>query len=221
MEHNMSKKTKRKANRDEGCEMGRKKQRKINEEEEEEEEEVMNFEPSAEIQKKKRKKMKQTEQGGEEKVKMDFANFLNKEEVEEEEEDEMNYANFLDKEEEENKLMEEEEEQSTKWDKLEGKLTSGFVLIEGLKVLKPLSKDILFPETIEGNIFGQIIQFVFQHKNEIFQSRFAQEWLHIPTKEKSDLAKKLLNSDEAGYRLFLVGPKGFTCIDYFVLVVLN
>ena len=110
-------------------------------------------------------------------------------------------------------------EQSTKWDKLEGNLTSSFVLIDVLKNLKPLSKDILFPENIEGNIFGQSIPLIYSSEEiQRLSGRFAQEWFHIPTEEKSGLFQAFINEFTKMW-LFLVGPKGF--IDIFVLVVLN
>jgi len=75
-------------------------------------------------------------------------------------------------------------EQSTKWDKLEGKLTSGFIHLDFLKDLKPLSKDIIFPETIEGDLIFETIPFIYRFSHEMFQERFDQEWFHIPTQEK-------------------------------------
>jgi len=106
-------------------------------------------------------------------------------------------------------------EQSTKWDKLEGNLTSGFALIDVLKNLKPLCKDILFPKNIEGNIFGQSVPLIF-NPTEIHRlsGRFAQEWFHIPTKEKSKLFQAFIDEFTKMW-LFLVGPKGI--IDIFVL----
>jgi len=105
-------------------------------------------------------------------------------------------------------------EQSTKWDKLEGKLTSGFVLIDVLKNLKPLCKDVLFPKNIEGNIFGQSIPYIYSSEEvEQLGDRFAQEWFHIPTKEKSGLFQAFIDEFRRVW-LFLVGPKGI--IDIFV-----
>jgi len=102
-------------------------------------------------------------------------------------------------------------EQSTKWDKLEGKLTSGFIHFDVLKSLEPLSKDILFPETIEGDLIFETIPFIYRFSHEMLQERFEQEWFHIPTKEKSDLFQAFINEFRRVW-LLMVGPKGF--VDY-------
>jgi len=101
-----------------------------------------------------------------------------------------------------------ETEQSTKWDKLEGKLTSGFIHLDVLKDLKPLSKDIIFPETIEGDLIFETIPFIYRFSHEMFQERFDQEWYHIPTQEKTDLMNEFLQSDMIETQIYIVGPKG-------------
>ena len=101
-----------------------------------------------------------------------------------------------------------ETEQSTKWDKLEGKLTSGFVHFDVLKSLKPLSKDILFPETIEGDLVFETIPFIYRFSHEMFQERFDQEWFHIPTQDKTDLTNDLLQYYYNQDHIYIVGPKG-------------
>ena len=117
-----------------------------------------------------------------------------------------------------------ETEQSTKWDKLEGKLSSDFVDFDVLKDIKPLSKDIIFPETMEKkNMILETIPFIY--KSWLVTWRWDQKpnhtWFHIPTKEKTDLANKLLSPKEKKYPLCLVGPTGLKSNFYFLSILKN
>ena len=97
-------------------------------------------------------------------------------------------------------------EQSTKWDKLEGKLSSDLVILDQLRNIKPLSKEILFASSIDQNSVTELIRFIFNPLNPKFGERFEQEWFHIPTEEKSNLFLKLM-TPILGTNI-IVGAKG-------------
>jgi len=122
-----------------------------------------------------------------------------------------------------------ETEQSTKWDKLEGNLTSDFISLERLK---EITNNKL--ETIGGLLEGSIsledlesidlkeleIPFIFDFEKSLFGGRFEERFYYIHSKEKEYFFKFFLQLNEGSW-IYFVGPKGslnllFVFLSYFL-----
>jgi len=120
-------------------------------------------------------------------------------------------------------------EQSTKWDKLEGKLTSDLVNLASLKEIKEGDFGV-----IAGLLEGKIslkdlksidlkeleIPVIFNISEKLFRHRFKERFFYIHSKEKENFFKFFLQFDEGSW-LYFIGAKGslnllFVFLSYFM-----
>ena len=101
---------------------------------------------------------------------------------------------------------------SSKWDKLEGRL-SEFIDFDQLKKIETGSLDNIFdvPNDEElSDMKPTMIPFIFDETEEFFLSRFEKDWVHIPTNEKNEVFNYILGTKSIRRgRLHFTGPKGF------------
>jgi len=107
-------------------------------------------------------------------------------------------------------------EQSTKWDKLEGKLTSDLVNLESWKEIKEGDFG-----TIDGLLEGTLslkdlksidlkeleIPFIFDFNRPLFAMRFVKRFYYIHSQEKSEVFSFFCKWWRKTW-LYFVGPKG-------------
>ena len=120
-------------------------------------------------------------------------------------------------------------EQSTKWDKLEGKLTSDFISLESWKEIKEGGL-----ETVGGLLEGSIslddlesidlkeleIPVIFNPEKDLFGGRFEEKFFYIHSKEKEKFFKLFIHYEKDSW-LYFVGAKGSLNLYFFLTFVKN
>ena len=108
-------------------------------------------------------------------------------------------------------------EQSTKWDKLEGKFFSDFISLERLKeitnnnleTVAGLLEGSISLETLESiDLKGLEIPFIFDFEKSLFGWRFEERFYYIHSKEKEEITKFFQNYSNKSW-LYFLGPYGF------------
>jgi len=107
-------------------------------------------------------------------------------------------------------------EQSTKWDKLEGKLTSDFISLESWKEIKE-GDFVVIGGLLEGSISLKDLKsidlkeleipFIFNLDEDLFGGRFKERFFYIHSKEKQKFFKFFLKFKKGSW-LYFVGAKG-------------
>ena len=114
-------------------------------------------------------------------------------------------------------------EQSTKWDKLEGKFFSYLTNLERLKEIKEGGL-----ETVGGLLEGSIslkdlksidlkeleIPFIFNPEEDFFRERFVERFFYIHSKEKEKFFEFFLQFKKGSW-LYFVGAKGSLNLYFF------
>jgi len=107
-------------------------------------------------------------------------------------------------------------EQSKKWDKLEGNLTSDLVNLASLKEIKEgdfgviaglLEGKISLKELKSIDLKELEIPVIFNISEKLFRHRFKERFYYIHSKEKQNFFKFFLQFDEGSW-LYFVGAKG-------------